>query len=65
MKRPSDLITNTEARKLLDVSPKKMADLIKAGTIKAYPDTIDGRVKLISRSEIEKLKASSVRAEAA
>jgi hypothetical protein len=61
MKRPIDLITNTEARHLLGVSPKKMADFIKAGTIKTYPDTIDGRVKLVSRAEIEKLKASSVR----
>jgi hypothetical protein len=65
MKRPNDLITNTEARRLLNVSPKKMADLIKAGEITVYPDTIDKRVKLISRAEIEKLKASSIRAEAA
>lgn len=62
MKRPADLITNTEARRLLGVSPKKMADLIKAGGLKFYSDTLDQRVKLISRAEVERLKASSVRA---
>ncbi len=64
MKRPNDLITNTEARLLLGVSPKKMSDFIKSGKLKTWPDTIDGRVKLISRAEVEKLKASSVRAAA-
>lgn len=63
-KRPTDLIRNTDARKLLGVSPIKMAELIRTGTLAHWPDPLDKRVKLVSKSEVERLKASSVRAAA-
>jgi hypothetical protein len=65
MKMPSDLITATEARKILNVSTYKLREVLKAGELKTYSNSLDKRVKLVSRAEVEKLKASSIRAEAA
>jgi hypothetical protein len=63
MDTPNDLITSTEARKLLGISPYKMSKLIKSGVVHTYPEPLDDRVKLVSRSEI--LGLVTKRAEAA
>jgi hypothetical protein len=56
MDTPDDLITATEAQKLLQTSPNKIAALIKERRLTAYEDPLDKRVKLVSRSEVESLK---------
>jgi hypothetical protein len=61
--RPKDLITSSEARKLLQVSRIKMAALLKNGTLRHYPNPLDNRVKLVSKSEV--LSLIPERAEAA
>lgn len=53
---PQDLISVAEARKLLGVSPIKMAELLKAGHIRHFPYVLDRRVKLVSRSEVMALR---------
>ena len=53
--RPDDLIKVTAARKLLGVSPMKMAQLIKDGFLRTFDNPLDRRVKLISRADIEAL----------
>jgi hypothetical protein len=63
MNTPNDLITSTEARKLLGISPYKMSKLIKSAVVHTYPDPLDDRVKLVSKSEI--LGLVTKRAEAA
>ena len=60
--RPDDLISTTEARKLLGVSTVKMTQLIKHGLFTVYTDLLDRRMKLISRAEVEALKHRSVKA---
>lgn len=54
--RPIDLITVSEARRLLRVSPTKMAQLLKEGYIRHFPDLLDRRVKLVSESEVLSLR---------
>jgi DNA-binding MarR family transcriptional regulator len=53
--RPSDLIKVTAARKLMGVSPMKMAQLIKDGLLRTYDNPLDKRVKLVSRAEVDSL----------
>jgi hypothetical protein len=60
---PSDLITATAARKLLGISPLKMTKLLKEGALRYFPDPLDERKKLVSKSEVEALRMP--RAEAA
>lgn len=55
-KQPRDLISVTEARRLLRVSRIKIAELIKKNVIRTFPYPLDRRVKLISKAEIEALK---------
>ena len=54
--RPDDLITYTEARRLLGVSTATLTKLLKNGIIPFYPDPLDERVKLVSRAEVLRLK---------
>lgn len=61
--QPSDLITISEARKLLGVSAVKMAQLIREELIRYFDDPLDKRVKLVSKTEVLALKPR--RAEAA
>ena len=61
--QPVDLITASEARKLLGVSAVKMARLIKEGTLRHFPNQLDRREKLVSKAEVLSLKPP--RAEAA
>ncbi len=63
MNTPSDLITATQARKLLSVSPLKMSKLLSQGVLRHFPDPLDERKKLVSKSEVLALKVP--RAEAA
>jgi hypothetical protein len=62
MNLPSDLITATEARKLLGVSPLKMSKMLRDGTIRHFPDPLDERKKLVSKSEILSLIIPRVQA---
>ena len=55
--RPNDLIPVAEARKLIGVSPTKMAQLLKVGMLRHFPDLLDKRVKLVSESEVLSLKS--------
>jgi hypothetical protein len=55
--RPKDLIPVAEARKLIGVSPTKMAQLIKDEVVRHFPDLLDKRVKLVSESEVLSLKS--------
>lgn len=52
---PSDLIPATEARRILGISTKKMAELLKKNVVRHFPNPLDRRAKLVSRSEVEKL----------
>ncbi|MBD0325495.1 MAG: hypothetical protein ICV68_03645 [Pyrinomonadaceae bacterium] len=61
--RPRDLITSSEARKLLRVSRIKMATLLKDGTLRHFSNPLDNRVKLVSKAEV--LSLIPERAEAA
>jgi excisionase family DNA binding protein len=56
MSTPKDLITTTEARKLLGVSTYKIKTLLEDGAIKHYTSLMDKRKKLVSRAEVERLK---------
>lgn len=56
MNLPGDLITATEARKLLGVSPLKMSKMLRDGVIRHFPDPLDERKKLVSKSEVLSLK---------
>jgi excisionase family DNA binding protein len=58
-----DLMTVAEAREALGVSKAKMARMIAAGELRAEPDPLDKRFKLVSREEVEALKARSHRTE--
>ena len=57
MDRPTDLITTAQARTLLGVSTKKMADMLRDGTIRHFPDVLDRRKKLVSKGEVLSLRA--------
>ena len=59
-KKPNDLIAASEAQRLLGVSHAKMAKLIREGTLRHFPDLLDRRVKLVSRSEVLALKPNRV-----
>ena len=51
--RPKDLITYTEARKILGMSTGTLTKLLKNGTLRHWPDPLDARVKLVSRTDVE------------
>ena len=63
MDTPNDLITLTEAQKLLATSRNKVGQLVRKGLLKPYTTELDKRKKLVSRAEVEALKVP--RAEAA
>jgi hypothetical protein len=46
----------SEARKFLGVSPTKMTALVHNGEISVESDPLDRRVKLVKRTDLEKLK---------
>lgn len=57
---PNDLVAASEAQRLLGVSHAKMAQLIREGTLRHFPNPLDRRVKLVSRSEVLALKPNRV-----
>jgi hypothetical protein len=61
--QPNDLIAVSEAQRLLGVSHAKMAQIIKTGMLRHFPNLLDKRVKLVSKGEVLALKPN--RAEAA
>lgn len=65
MKRtlPNDLVSTSEAQKLLGVSRPTMSRLLKEGTIRHFPNPLDRREKLVSKAEV--LSLIPPRAEAA
>ena len=60
---PNDLISLTEAQRLLETSRNKIAELVRKGFLKPYTTPLDRRKKLVSKAEVEGLKVP--RAEAA
>jgi hypothetical protein len=60
--KPSDLITLSEAARLLGVSRPKMSRLVSAGRLITHSDPLDERAKLVRRAEVLALQ---VRAKAA
>ncbi len=59
---PTDLISTSEAQKLLGVSRPKMSRLLKENILRHFPNPIDRRVKLVSRAEVLALIPPRVRA---
>ena len=55
MQSDSELITVTEARKILGISANKMSALISSGTLPYEQDPLDHRVKLLRRTDVEGL----------
>ncbi len=51
----SELITVTEARRILGISANKMSALIGSGTLPYEQDPLDRRVKLVRRDDVEGL----------
>ena len=51
----SELITVTEARRILGISANKMSALIGSGTLPFEQDPLDRRVKLVRRADVEGL----------
>jgi excisionase family DNA binding protein len=60
-KPPKDLITTRQAIQILGVSPNTLVRLIRDGKLRRFENLLDKRKKLVSRAEVEKLKASSIR----
>jgi hypothetical protein len=56
MDKPTDLITTTEARKLLGISSATMTKLIRNAVVVTYSDPLDSRVKLVSRAAVLALR---------
>jgi hypothetical protein len=56
MDKPTDLITTTEARKLLGISSATMTKLIRNAVVLTYSDPLDSRVKLVSKAAVLALR---------
>lgn len=52
---PEDYVTMKEAQELLGVSNQKMWRLVRDGVLEAIRSPLDGRVKLIRRSDLDAL----------
>jgi hypothetical protein len=59
---PLDLISTTEARRLLGVSTVKMTQLLKEGVLRHFNSMLDKRTKLVSRAEVLALKSPRAKA---
>lgn len=59
---PTDLISTSEAQRLLGVSRPTMSKILKGGMLRHFPNPIDRRVKLVSRSEVLALIPPRVKA---
>jgi len=58
-RRPKDLITLSEAARLLGVSRPKMSRLVNGGKLTTFDDPLDERAKLVSRREVLALQVRS------
>lgn len=58
----NDLVTLSEAARILNVSRPKMSRLVASGKLTTYEDPLDDRAKLVKRSDVLALQ---VRAKAA
>jgi hypothetical protein len=56
-----ELITATEAQDILGITPKTLARLLKSGELPFERDALDRRVKMVKRSDVERLAAKSTR----
>ena len=54
--KPKDLITLSEAARLLGVSRPKMSRLVSGGKLTTFDDPLDERAKLVSRREVLSLQ---------
>jgi hypothetical protein len=54
--KPKDLITLSEAARLLGVSRPKMSRLVSGGKLTTFDDPLDERAKLVSRQEVLSLQ---------
>ncbi|HEX6800690.1 MAG TPA: helix-turn-helix domain-containing protein [Ktedonobacterales bacterium] len=57
----SEYMTVAEARAVLGVTPRKIADMIKHGALPWEPNPFDRRGKLIKRADVEALRAKQPR----
>jgi excisionase family DNA binding protein len=62
MSEAGDLISVTEARRLLRISKPRMAELITSGELEAVQNPLDRRGKLVRRSDVEALARRAGRA---
>jgi hypothetical protein len=53
------MMTAREAQEYLEISNKKMAQLLANGKLPSEPDPLDKRVKLVRRADVERLKGQS------
>lgn len=58
-------MTIAEATEYLGIGNKKLAELLKDGTLHWEPDPLDKRSKLVKASDVEALKARSAKKAAA
>lgn len=56
MDTPKDLITLDTAREILDVSLKKLRELMRNNLLTPYSNPLDRREKMLSRDEVEGLR---------
>lgn len=56
MSTPNDLIPSQEAMRILGISTKTMAHLLKEKIIKHYTKPLDRRIKWVSRAAVERLR---------
>jgi hypothetical protein len=54
--RPPEKMKLSDARKYLGVSFTKMTELIRSGKLSYEPSVLDCRVKLVRRSDLDKLR---------
>jgi excisionase family DNA binding protein len=60
-----DLLTVGQARALLGVGKRKMAELLRSGALPSQPDVLDGRIKLVKRTAVDALLRQSKKEAAA
>lgn len=59
-----DTMTVGEAREFLGIGRRKMAELTReGGLLRTTPDPLDGRIKLVKRSDVERLRDQSAKKE--
>ena len=51
----SEYVTVAEAREMLQVTKRRIAEMIEDGTLPSEPNPFDKRSKLIKRSDVEEL----------